>query len=357
MSGRPAPTPPPAINAANARIAISIVAPLYNEAGVLRELHARLTTVLTGVGRSYEILFIDDSSTDETYAIAQEIAASDPNVKVVKLRSNFGQTAGIAAGIDHASGEILIPMDGDLQHAPEDIPAFLAKLDEGYDIVSGWRKKRVDGLFLRRIPSMIANRLMKSLSGIDLHDFGTTFKAYRRDVIEHVRLYGQFHRFIPVLCRAVMKVKISEIPIQNIVRPVGKSNYGIGRTFTVLFDLMRLKFLMSFFSQPLKLFGSIGLTLMGMGTAVSVYIGVKRFQGETLTNALGSAIFILAISLLLAGLQMILVGLLAELMVKLYYDANRARPYVVQRLHGDYPKPIHAWPGDSARDPEPPPRR
>ena len=350
MSGLPVQASTRAPEVARKTLDISIIAPLYNEAGVLRELHQRLKTVLDGVGRSYEIVFIDDSSTDETYAIAQEIAAADAHVKVVKLRSNFGQTAGIAAGIDHSSGEILIPMDGDLQHAPEDIPAFLAKLDEGYDIVSGWRKKRVDGLFLRRIPSKIANRLMKMLSGIDLHDFGTTFKAYRRDVIEHVRLYGQFHRFIPVLCRAVMKVKIAEIPIQNIVRPVGKSNYGIGRTFTVLFDLMRLKFLMSFFSQPLKLFGTIGLTLMGLGGGIGVYIAVKRLQGETLTSALGSAIFILAISLLLAGLQMILVGLLAELMVKLYYDANRARPYVVQRLHGEYPRPLHVWPNEAVRD-------
>jgi len=330
---------------------VSIIAPLYNEAGVLRELHQRLKTVLDGTGRRYEIVFVDDCSTDDTYAIAQEIAAGDRNVKVIKLRANFGQTGGLAAGIDHASGEILIPMDGDLQHAPEDIPAFLAKIDEGWDIVSGWRKKRVDGLILRRIPSMIANRLMKLLSGIDLHDFGTTFKAYRRDVLEHVRLYGQFHRFMPVLCRAVMKVKITEIPIQNIVRPVGKSNYGIGRTFTVLFDLIRLKFLMSFFSQPLKLFGSIGLALMATGGGIGGYIAVKRLQGETLTNTLGSAIFILAISLLLAGLQMILVGLLAELMVKLYYDGNRARPYVVQRLHGDYPRPVHRWPQESAAEP------
>ena len=357
MPGLTASSHPPAAQPSRETLDVSIIAPLYNEAGALRELHQRLTTVLQRLGRSYEIVFIDDCSTDDTYSIAQEIADADRNVKLVKLRANFGQTAGIAAGIDHASGEILIPMDGDLQHAPEDIPAFLAKIDEGYDIVSGWRKKRVDGLFLRRIPSKIANRLMRALSGIDLHDFGTTFKAYRRDVIEHVRLYGQFHRFIPVLCRAVMKVKITEIPIQNIVRPVGKSNYGLGRTFTVLFDLIRLKFLMSFFSQPLKLFGSVGLALMGGGGALSLYIGVKRAQGETLTSGLGSAIFILAVSLLLAGLQMILVGLLAELMVKLYYDGNRARPYVVQRLHGDYPKPLHVWPNHSAHGSEPPPKR
>lgn len=349
MSGITAHVAPPAAEAAAERIEISIIVPLYNEAGVVRELYARLKSVLDHVQRSYEIVFIDDASTDDTYAIASELAGRDASIKLVKLRANFGQTAGIAAGIDHSSGDILIPMDGDLQHAPEDIPAFLAKLDEGYDIVSGWRKKRVDGFFLRRLPSKIANRLMRYLSGIDLHDFGTTFKAYRRDVIEHVRLYGQFHRFMPVLCRAVMKVKITEIPIQNIVRPVGKSNYGIGRTFTVLFDLIRLKFLMSFFTRPLQLFGSIGLTLMSVGGGIFVFIGVKRIQGETLQGALGSSIFLLAISMLLAGLQMILVGLLAELMVKLYYDGNRARPYVVQRLVGNYPRPIHRWSLDSDR--------
>jgi hypothetical protein len=197
----------------------------------------------------------------------------------------------------------------------------------------------------------IANRLMRYLSGIELHDFGTTFKAYRRDVIEHVRLYGQFHRFIPVLCRAVMKVSIAEIPIQNMVRPVGKSNYGIGRTFTVLFDLIRLKFLMSFFNRPLQLFGSIGLMLMSVGAGISAFIGIRRLQGETL-QVLGSSIFLLAISLVLAGLQMILVGLLAELMVKLYYDTNRARSYIVQKLHGKYPRPLHAWPNESGRETE-----
>jgi glycosyltransferase involved in cell wall biosynthesis len=352
MAGSTAPAHASATEAARETIDISIIVPLYNEESVVRELCQRLKTVLDGVGRSCEVILVDDASTDATYSIARELAAADGRVKVVKLRANFGQTAGIAAGIDHSSGDILIPMDGDLQHAPEDIPAFLAKLDEGYDIVSGWRKKRIDGLFLRRIPSKIANRLMRYLSGIDLHDFGTTFKAYRRDVIEHVRLYGQFHRFIPVLCRAAMKVKIAEIPIQNIVRPVGQSNYGLGRTRTVLFDLIRLKFLMSFFTRPLQLFGSIGLTLMSLGGGLSVFIGVERLRGQTLQGTLGSSIFLLAISLLLAGLQMILVGLLAELMVKLYYDGNRARSYVVQKLHGEYPRPLRVWPNETVREVE-----
>lgn len=324
-------------------VEISIVVPLYNEQGVVDELYRRLKTVLDGLKRTYEIVFVDDGSSDNTLSLAVKLAKADPKLKVVKLRSNFGQTGGIAAGIDHASGDIIIPMDGDLQHAPEDIPEFIKKIDEGYDVVSGWRKKRVDGLFLRRIPSKMANKLMKYLSGIDLHDFGTTFKAYRRDVLQHVRLYGQFHRFIPVLCRSVMKIKICEIPIQNIVRPVGKSNYGIWRTFTVFFDLLRLKFLMSFFSRPLQVFGTIGLILILGGGAICTYIAFERIVLGTTLGTLGSSIFLLAISLILAGLQLLCFGLLAELLVKLYFEGHKVRCYVVDEITNVCERPILPW--------------
>ena len=278
-------------------VEVSIVVPLYNEEAVVQELYERLVKSLEPLHRAFEIVFVDDGSVDKTYRLAEEIAKKDERVKLVKLRANFGQTGGIAAGIDHASGDI---------------------------------KKRVDGLFLRRIPSKMANLLMKWLSGIDLHDFGTTFKAYRRDAISQVRLYGQFHRFIPVLCRSVMKLKITEIPIQNIVRPAGKSNYGIWRTFTVFFDLIRLKFLMSFFHRPLMLFGSI-------------------FAGVTL-GTLGPSIFLLATTLGVTGLLLFCVGLLAELMVKLYIDGNRVRPYVVERITNECPRAIHPWPVEPRRD-------
>lgn len=322
-------------------VKISVVVPLYNEENVVKELYSRLVKVLEEQKEPFEIVFVDDGSRDATYPIALELAKKDSRLKLVKLRANFGQTAGVAAGIDHASGDIVIPMDGDLQHAPEDIPHFLAKIAEGYDVVSGWRKKRVDGLILRRIPSKIANKLMKYLSGIDLHDFGTTFKAYRRDVIAPVRLYGQFHRFIPVLCRGHMKLKITEIPIQNIVRPLGKSNYGLWRTFTVFFDLIRLKFLMSFFTRPLQLFGTIGLGLIGASGLITLYILYQRiFWGSTLST-LGSSIFLLAIFLFLTGIQMIFFGLLAELMVKLFYDGHKVRCYIVGELVGEFPKPIY----------------
>ncbi len=324
-------------------IEISIVVPLYNEEAVVRELHSRLVAVLDATRRPFEIVFVDDGSSDRTYALAAEIARADERVKLVKLRSNFGQTAGIAAGIDHASGEIIIPMDGDLQHMPEDIPAFLAKMDEGYDIVSGWRKKRVDGLILRRIPSRMANLMMKYLSGIDLHDFGTTFKAYRRDALRQVRLYGQFHRFIPVLCRGVMKLRITEIPIQNIVRPEGKSNYGLWRTFHVFFDLIRLKFLMSFYSRPLQLFGTLGFAFIAFAVFVAGYILYERlFKGTTL-GVLGPSIFLLATTLGVAGLLLICVGLLAELLVKLHFEDHAARPYVVESIVNECTRPLRPW--------------
>jgi glycosyltransferase involved in cell wall biosynthesis len=326
-------------------IEISIVVPLYNEDGVVDELHRRLTQVLVETKRTYEIVFVDDGSSDNTLVKAEAIAAKDEHVKLVTLRANFGQTAGLAAGIDHASGSIIIPMDGDLQHAPEDIPQFIAKIDEGYDVVSGWRKKRVDGLIARRIPSMIANRLMKYISGIQLHDFGTTFKAYRRDVIEHINLYGQFHRFIPVLCRGLMKVKICEIPIQNIVRPVGKSNYGIWRTFTVFFDLIRLKFLMNFYVRPLQLFGSMGICLMLPGFGILAYIAVARIFFDITLVALGSSLFLLSMGLIFGGLNFIFFGLIAELMVKIYRDGHRVRCYVVKNVKGTLPDPIYPWNG------------
>ena len=322
-------------------IEVSVVVPLYNEQGVVDELHRRLTEELVKTGRRYEIVFVDDGSKDNTYKLAHQIALKDDKVKLVKLRGNFGQTAGIAAGIDHASGDIIIPMDGDLQHDPSDLPNFLAKIDEGYDIVSGWREKRVDGLILRRIPSLIANRAMRHLSGIQLHDFGTTYKAYRRDVIENVRLYGQFHRFIPVLCKGTMKVNIAEIPIKNIVRPVGQSNYGIWRAFTVFFDLIRLKFLMSFYQRPLQVFGSLGFGLLFAAMLIGAYIvGQRLFFGVTLST-LGSAIFLLATSLGLAGLQLVMVGLLAELFVKLHFEGFKVRCYKVAKTTGSYPNPIY----------------
>src|ERR1700761_6409470 len=221
------------------------------------------------VGSSFELVFVDEGSRDRTYRLLEEIAAVDSRVLLVKLRRNFGQTSALAAGFDHASGEYILAMDGDLQHDPAEIPQFLAKLEEGYDVVSGWRAQRADNFVMRRIPSRIANWMMAKLSGVDIHDFGTTFKAYRREVIQGVPLYGQMHRFIPAL-GAWNGARIIEVPIKNIERPGGKSHYGISRTFRVFFDLIPIRFLLKYMSRPLHFFGSFGAISSVTGVAIAL---------------------------------------------------------------------------------------
>ncbi|MGE5724421.1 MAG: glycosyltransferase family 2 protein, partial [Acidobacteriota bacterium] len=218
----------------------SIVVPLHDEEENVTELYDRLKAVMETTGDTFELVLVDDGSRDHTFPLLREIAAVDSRVAVVKLRRNFGQTSALAAGFDHARGRYIIAMDGDLQHDPADIPMFLERLAEGYDIVSGWRKRRIDNLWLRRIPSRCANWLMAKLSGVNIHDFGTTFKAYRREVLEGVRLYGDMHRFVPAVC-ARLGAKIAEVPIKNVRRKAGKSNYGISRTFRVAMDILVLR--------------------------------------------------------------------------------------------------------------------
>jgi glycosyltransferase involved in cell wall biosynthesis len=252
---------------------ISIVVPFYNEEDNIEELYEQLTRVLKALGVSYELIFIDDGSTDRSHDILIKVFESDKAVKVIRLRKNFGQTAALQAGFDHAKGEIIISMDGDLQHDPEDIPRLLAPMDEGFDIVSGWRKERKDNFLLRRFPSWVANRIMRLLSGIKIHDFGTTFKAYRRDVLKGIKLYGELHRFIPALISRT-GVKITEVPIKNVVRQKGKSNYGLSRIRRVLFDLMTVKFIISFIDRPLQFFGLVGLVLGGVGFTIALILTV-----------------------------------------------------------------------------------
>jgi glycosyltransferase involved in cell wall biosynthesis len=255
----------------------SIVVPLHNEEESVAALYARLKQVMKQIGDSFELVLVDDGSTDRTYHLLKEIADVDSRVLVVKLRRNFGQTSALAAGFDHASGEFILAMDGDLQHDPNDITEFVKKLDEGYDIVSGWRKERVDSLFIRRVPSRCANWLMAKLSGVDIHDFGTTFKAYRREVIQSVPLYGERHRFIPALA-SWHGARICEIPIENINRERGKSHSGIGCSFRVLFDLLTIRFLLKYMSRPLHFFG--GFVILGVmaGSIVwTLLLGIKIF--------------------------------------------------------------------------------
>ncbi len=244
---------------------LSITIPIHNEEHSILPLYDRLTKVLEAVERPYEIIFVDDASTDRSFELLSNLVETDARLKVVRLRRNFGQTAALSAGFHEAEGEIIIAMDGDLQHAPEDIPALLEKIDEGYDIASGWRKQRVDNALTRKIPSRVANWLMAKASGIDLRDFGTTFKAYRAEVLRDVNLYGELHRFIPALA-SFYGARVAEVPIQNTPRVAGGSHYGIGRTFRVLFDILTIKFLLKYFTRPMHFFGSLGL--IGTGTGV-----------------------------------------------------------------------------------------
>ncbi len=270
--------------------------------------------------------------TDRTYKLLEEIAAVDSRVLVVKLRRNFGQTSALAAGFDHASGEFILAMDGDLQHDPNDIPAFLEKLDEGYDVVSGWRKDRIDNFFLRRIPSRCANWIMARLSGVPIHDFGTTFKAYRREVIQNIPLYGEMHRFIPALA-SWYGASICEIPIRNVNRERGKSHYGLGRTFRVFFDLMTIRFLLRYMSRPLHFFGGFGILGMFTGSVMAaILLGMKIFNPQMDVMHHHGPMFVIASVLIVAGIQLLAIGLLGELQVRHYYSSQHPASYTVDRL-------------------------
>src|SRR5947209_1711050 len=253
----------------------SIVVPLHNEQENVTDLYDRLKAVMEVNGEPFELVLVDDGSRDSTFTLLREIAAVDSRVTVVKLRRNFGQTSALAAGFDHSRGEYVIAMDGDLQHDPADIPVFLEKIAEGYDIVSGWRKRRIDNLWLRRIPSRCANWLMARLSGVSIHDFGTTFKAYRREILTEVPLYGELHRFIPALASA-LGASICEVPIRNVNRERGVSHYGLSRTFRVFFDLITIRFLLRYLSRPLHFFGTLGVTSMTAGCAIAVWLGAQK---------------------------------------------------------------------------------
>jgi glycosyltransferase involved in cell wall biosynthesis len=309
----------------------SIVVPFHNEEENVTTLYDRVKLVMEHVGDSFELVFVDDGSRDRTYRLLEEIAAVDSRVLVVKLRRNFGQTSALAAGFDHAQGNFVLAMDGDLQHDPEEIPNFLAKLEEGYDVVSGWRSQRGDNVLLRRIPSRAANWLMARLSGVSIHDFGTTFKAYRREVIQSIPLYGEMHRFIPALA-SWYGASICEIPITNPQRVGGKSHYGISRTVRVFFDLLTIRFLLRYMTRPLHFFGTIGVLGMLSGTGLAAWLlALKLATGQHVMDVHGP-IFVIAGVLILAGIQMMGIGLLGELQVRHFHTAAHRAPYAVERV-------------------------
>ena len=314
------------------RIQCSVVVPLYNESKVVDELYTRLTKVMTETGLSYELVFVDDGSIDNTLDLLKAIAQKDSHVIMIELRKNFGQTPALAAGFDNARGDIIISMDGDLQHLPEEIPNFLAKLNEGYDVVSGWRVRRVDNLIMRKIPSRAANWLASKVSGVEIHDFGTTFKAYKRQVIEGLNLYGEMHRFIPALL-SDSGMKIAEVPIKNIERPHGQSNYGISRTFKVAFDLVTLKFLLGYATRPLHFFGKAAFYCFLAAFALAAYILFDKFFYNVPIFVAHGPLAMVSALLILIGCGFVSTGLIGELISRVYFEATQKRIYAVRNIY------------------------
>jgi len=321
------------------KIRFSIVVPLYNEEANLAPLYVRLTQVMNTLDGRYEIIFVDDGSRDGTAQLLNEIYQSDSRVKVISLRRNYGQTPALKAGFDAARGDIVISMDGDLQHEPEQIPAFVSKLEEGYDVVSGWRAERKDNWLSRRLPSKIANWAMSKLARVPLHDFGTTFKAYRREIIQGIQLYGDLHRFIPALA-AGAGARIAEIPISNPARANGKSNYGISRTFRVFLDLLSTKFLLDYSTRPLHFLGFFALLLTGTGTMMGSIVIFKKLlfhQSVMLQNGpllFGATLFTLA------GLQLFGLGLVSEILSRTYYESQKKPIYATRQIQAHEPELI-----------------
>jgi len=310
----------------------SVIVPLYNEAPVVNELYSRLTKTMSETGLNYELVFIDDGSTDSTLELIKGIAGKDGKVVGIELRRNFGQTPALAAGFDIAKGQIIISMDGDLENFPEEIPVFLEKIDAGYDVVSGWRKHRVHSFLARRLPSMIANWIASKISGVYLHDFGTTFKAYKREVIEELNLYGEMHRFIPALLTR-SGVKIIEIPIKHINRPHGTSKYGISRTFRVVFDLITLRFLLGYITRPLHFFGRPAIYLVLASLALFSYILYDKFFYNVPISVAHTPLMALATILLMIGAVLVATGLIGEMISRVYFESTNKKIYSVRKVH------------------------
>jgi len=306
---------------------LSVFLPVYNEQDNIEQLNMRLTEALKSIGRSYEVTYVDDGSTDQSMGRLREIAAADPRVRVVSLRRNYGQTAAMSAGIDYARGQILIPMDADLQNDPADISRLLDKLDEGYDVVSGWRKDRKDRWLTRQLPSRLANKLVAQISGVGLHDFGCSLKAYRRDALTGVKLYGEMHRFIPIYA-GWAGAKVTEIPVTHHPRAAGESKYGLSRTIKVVFDLITIKFLASYFTKPLYLFGSAGLVCLMLSLIAFVFALYYRIVEGVHLNRMPLAT--LSMIMFAMGVQFIFMGLLAEMVVRTYHESQDKPTYLVR---------------------------
>jgi len=309
-------------------VKFSIVVPIFNEQENIPELYAAITSSLDGhYSADYEMIMVDDGSGDNSYSILQQLARQDERVKVIRFRRNFGQTAAMSAGFNAASGAVIIPMDGDLQNDPKDIPRLIEKLEEGYDVVSGWRRDRKDTLISRKIPSMLANSLISWLTGVHLHDYGCTLKAYRREILDGINLYGEMHRFVPALASQI-GAKVTELPVNHLPRLHGTSNYGISRTLRVVLDLMTVKFLLAYSTKPIQLFGKWGVyTIAGGGISGLMTIYLKVFEGLSMNR---NPLLILTAFLVFMGVQFIVLGLLGELNSRTYYESQGKPIYVVR---------------------------
>jgi len=312
-------------------IRYSIVVPFFNEQENILPLYMRITEVMDSIGEPYELIFVDDGSRDQTFRILNDIYENDRRVHAFRLRRNFGQTAALKAGFDYAQGDIVISMDGDQQHAPEDIPLFLEKIREGFDIASGWRAERKDPWLTRRFPSQVANWLMAKLSGVPLHDFGTTFKAYRREIIQQVQLYGEMHRFIPALAK-ITGATIVEVPISNCKRSAGKSNYNLSRTTRVFFDLISIKFLLDYVHRPLHFFGKLALACFFGGAGIGGFLAWQKLAHSTHVMVEHGPMMLTGMFLLVSSVQFLSLGLIGELLSRTYYESQNKPIYSVREI-------------------------
>lgn len=310
---------------------ISVILPVYNEEENIKEMHAEIDAVLKEMGKSYEIIFINDGSNDLTLNRLVEIQEQDPHSVVVEFRRNFGQTAAMSAGFDLARGEVVFSMDSDRQNDPHDIPMMLAKLEEGYDLVAGWRHERQDGLFLRLIPSKIANKLIGYTTDVKLHDYGCSLKAYRWDIVKQLSMYGEMHRFIPAIASWV-GARIAEVKVNHRARTAGISKYGISRTFRVILDLITVKFMMNYSARPLQFFGAIGLLSTSLGVMIGLYVSIQKLFFDVSLG--GRPILLLAVLLVFIGLQFITSGLLAEMMTRTYHESQDKPTYNIRKIYG-----------------------
>jgi glycosyltransferase involved in cell wall biosynthesis len=311
---------------------LSIVVPVYNEEENLPLLHTAVTDVIAPLGLAWELILVDDGSKDRSVAVLEELAGRDPqHVRVIELRRNFGQTAAIAAGIDHSQGEIVVLMDADLQNDPQDVPRMLDLIREGYDVVSGWRKNRQDNYATRTLPSNLANGLISRVTGVHLHDYGCTLKAYRREVITGFKLYGEMHRFIPVYANAV-GARLIEIPVNHHPRRFGKAKYGLERTVKVVLDLFTVKFLSSYANKPIYLFGGAGVIMIAASLLVFLLLVIRRVFFDV--SVLTSPFFSVALMVSIMGFQSILMGLIAELLVRTYHESQGKPTYTVRKVIG-----------------------